>query len=265
MVWPLLDGDLLGFQHVFVFPENAGHTFAQLVRQALLGHPVVARKSPKIMAGVVGLWRDGVQHKAVHAFAAVASATGFGRRTRASLSHAHINVHRAGRFKPDDLPAVNLALVAPRFFDLPGPERGRVDVFHPAGDGGGTVAMGGNKRRLGHRAVANAGAVDKGLVGQVHQVVNHQAVVTFDVNHLAVAGPLGIVVPVHVRDQGRVSLGRVTRPHPDKTVTFKHRKAAHASRGVQRFLAGHVHTAALRVVHQAVVAAGDFIALQVAK
>ena len=124
--------------------------------------------------------------------------------------------------------------------------------------------MGGHKRRLGHGLLANAGAVDKGLMRQVHQVVDDQPVVALHRDQLAVAGPGRVVVPVHVGHQGRVGLGRVTGPDPDKAVFLHHRVAAHAGRGVDRLLAGHVGAAPLGVVNQAVVAAGDLVTLQAA-
>ena len=122
--------------------------------------------------------------------------------------------------------------------------------------------MRGHKRGLGHGALANAAAMHKGLMCQVHQVVDHQAVIAVDGDQLAVTGPGRVVVPVEVGHQRRVGLGRVAGPDPDEPVLLNHRVAAHAGRGVEGFLARHVGAAALRVVSQPVVAAHHFIAFQ---
>ncbi len=67
----------------------------------------------------------------------------------------------------------------PRLAQLPAPERRRIDIEHPARDGGGALAMRRLERRLGHRPIADRGAVHIGLVGEVHQIVDHQPVVAF--------------------------------------------------------------------------------------
>ena len=146
--------------------------------------------------------------------------------------------------------------------DLPGPERRRRDAFHPAGDGGKAVAVGGDERRLGHRPVADAAAVHEGLMRQVHQVVDHQAVVALHPDQLAVAGPARAVVPVQVGDQRRVGQRCITRPHPDEAVALHHRIAAHAGRRVQRLLRRHVCAAALCIEYKTVVAADHLVAVQ---
>ncbi|MCY1553122.1 hypothetical protein D9M68_895740 [compost metagenome] len=86
-----------------------------------------------------------------------------------------------------------------------------------------------------------------------------------DADHLAVAGPGRVVVPVHVGHERGVGLGRVAGPDPHEAVLLDHRKAAHAGRGVERLLARHVGAAALAVVDQAVVAADQLVALEAAQ
>jgi hypothetical protein len=170
-----------------------------------------------------------------------------------------------GPFEANDLPAVDLARVAACVADLAAPERWCVDALHPARDGGRTVAVRGDEGRLGHFAVADRRAVHEGLVRQVHEVVDHEPVVAVDADHLAVAGPGGVVVPVHVGHERGVGLGRIAGPDPDEAVLLDHRKVAHARRGVERFLARHVGAAALAVVDQAVVAADQLVAFEAAE
>ena len=79
-----------------------------------------------------------------------------------------------------------------------------------------------------HRALADAGAVHEGFVGQVHQVVDHEAVVALDGDQLAVASPLGIVVPVHVGHERRIRLGGIAGPDPHKAMPLDNRKRAYA-------------------------------------
>ena len=122
--------------------------------------------------------------------------------------------------------------------------------------------MGDVERRFGDVVVADAGAVHEGLVGEVHQIVDHEAIIAFHMNGLAVAGPGGIVVPVHVGHQRRVGQRRIAHPEPDEAMPLDHGIGAHAGRGVDGFLRGHEGAAALRIVFQAVIAADDRVAVE---
>ncbi len=167
-------------------------------------------------------------------------------------------VDRARRFEADDLPAVDLAGLA----ELAGPERRRVDVAHPARDGGEAIGMGDVERRLGDRAIADARAVDEGLVGEIHQIVDDEPIIAFDGDELAVARPGRIVVPVQVGNLGGIGERRIARPYPDEAMTLDDGIGAHAGRGVDRLLRGHERAAAPRVERQPVVAADHLVALQ---
>ena len=142
------------------------------------------------------------------------------------------------------------------------PERRRLDAVHPARHGHGLVAMGDVERGFGDVVIADAGAVHEGLVGQVHQIVDHQPVVALHMNGLAVAGPGRIVVPVHVGHQRRVGQRRIAHPQPDEAMPLDHGIGAHAGRGVDGVLRGHVGAAALRIEFQPVIAADDVVAVE---
>jgi len=61
-----------------------------------------------------------------------------------------------------------------------------------------------------------------GFVGQVHQVVDHQAVVALDVKQAAPVGPFIAYRPFQVGDQRRVGLILIAGPDPDESVALDH-------------------------------------------
>src|SRR5690606_5576761 len=112
----------------------------------LLVDLIVARKAPEIMAGLVGLWRHCVEHHALDALGTVS----FGR-TGARGGDADLDADRGRRFKVNDLPAIDMFVLT----QLTGPERRRIYVAHPAGDGGGCVCVGGLERGFSDSAVSD--------------------------------------------------------------------------------------------------------------
>ncbi|MNT08681.1 hypothetical protein D3C72_1434300 [compost metagenome] len=124
--------------------------------------------------------------------------------------------------------------------------------------------MEGHEGGLGHGVLTDGRAVHEGLVRQVHQVVEHQLVVAVGVDHLAVAGPFGIVVPVQVGDVGRVGQGGIAHPHPDETVLLDRRIATNAGGGVDGLLRRHMGATTIAVEPQAVIAADHLVADQTA-
>ena len=221
--------------------------------QALLGQAVVAHERPEIMAGLFGFRRDGVEHKAVDALRAVAF-----RRAGAGGRDADVDIDGARRLEADDLPAIDRAFL----LQLLGPERRRLDALHPPRHRHGLLAMGDVERRFRHRFIADGGAVHKGLVRQIHQIVDDEAVVALHMDGLAVAGPGRIVIPVHVRHQRRIGERGIAHPEPDEAMALDHGIGAHAGRRIDGLLRGHEGAAALRIVFQAVIAADDGVALE---
>ena len=192
----------------------------------------------------------------------------FGWRVVAAVTgvgHAHFDDHVAGRREAADLPAVDRHIVGQALGAQRGlPERGRGNVAHEAA-GHHLVAV---DRGLAGRFVdfllTDAGAVHIGLVRQVHQVVDHQPVVGLDVVKPAAVGPLGVVVPLHVRDQRRVGLVLVTWPDPDEPVALHHRKAADRGEAADA-LAGHGDRLAVATHFQPVVATDQLALADVAQ
>src|SRR5205085_4661836 len=113
---------------------------------ALLAELIIAHEGPEIVAGLLGLRRDGVEHEAVDALRAVAS-----RRTGAGRRHADVDGNGARRLEADDLPAVD----EPGLAELFRPERRRFDAAHPARHRNSLLAMGDVERRLRDRLVAD--------------------------------------------------------------------------------------------------------------
>src|SRR6266702_7966034 len=132
---------LLRFEDQLVLVEDAGDTVADLGGDALLAELVVAHEGPEIVAGLLGLGRDGVEHKAVDALRAIAF-----RRAGAGRRDADVDGNGAWRLEADDLPAIDETGLA----KLLGPERRRLDAAHPARHRHRLLAMGDVERRLGN-------------------------------------------------------------------------------------------------------------------
>jgi hypothetical protein len=133
---------------------------------------------------------------------------------------------------------------------------------HPAGHGDIGVAMRDIERGFRDGFIADAAAMNEGLMREVHQIIDNHPVIAFDVDGLAVAGPGRIVIPVHVRNQRRIGQRRIAHPQPDESVTLDHRIGAHTGRRIDGFLRRHEGATARRIVFQAVVAADHAIAFE---
>jgi hypothetical protein len=134
------------------------------------------------------------------------------------------------------------------------PERRRHDVFHEAAGDHFLALDLGRHRRFVDFLLADAGRVHVGLVGQVHQVVDHQAVLAVDVVQAATVGPFRILGPFQVVDGGRIGQRLVARPDPDEAVALFDRVAADAGEAAHA-LARHADRLAFAAHFQAVVAA----------
>ena len=250
-----LDPPLLRLQHDLVLEEDVRHAFAQPRGDHLLVEAPVAGEGPQVEAGVVGLRGHRVDHCAGDALAAIPLG-----RAGTRLGHADVDRDRRRRGVPDDLPAVDEAVVVGEaVLQVALPERRRLDAEHPLGDGDRVPAVGDLEVGLAQRVVPDARPVHELLVRQVHQVVDDELVAAVDVDRLAVARPGGVVVVVQVRDRVRVGERRVARPDPHVAVPLHHRVGVHRRRRVDRVLGGHERGPAVGVVADAVVAAHDLV------
>jgi hypothetical protein len=107
-----------------------------------------------------------------------------------------------------------------------GPEGRGGDVLHEATGDHRVAIHGGLARHFVDLFLANAVGVHIGLVGEVHQVVDHQTVVGLDVIQAAAVCPFGVVMPFHDRDQCRVCLVPLAGPDPYESVALFHREAS---------------------------------------
>ena len=159
----------------------------------------------------------------------------------------------------DDLPAVDTSGPA----EMLRPKRRRVDIDHPPGNRRRAVCMRDIERRTGNRFISDAANMDVGLVRQVHQVVDHQTIVAFKtVKGTAFADPVGAVIPMEIRQLGRIREFGISRPHPDKTMPLDGRVCTDAGSRIDGFLRGHVGAASGGIEYEAVISADDLIVLE---
>lgn len=91
-------------------------------------------------------------------------------------------------------------------------------------------------------------------MGQVHQVVDHQAVIALDVKQPAAVRPLVTHCPLQVMYQRRVGKGLIAGPYPDKAIAFNRGKGL-VARKTTHPLPGHFDGLTVSPHDQAVIAA----------
>src|SRR3990167_4957633 len=247
---------LLLFEHLQIFTEDLALAFADAVGEFLIFGLEAARHAPEVPDRGLGFRGYEVDHDARRLVGRGCVITAL-----ANMGHADLDQYMARRGEATDLPAVHRNVVVQAVAAQGhAPERRRHDVLHmPAGDH--VVALNrGHWRDLVDLLLADARCMHIGLVGQVHQVVNHQAVVAVDVEQTAAIGPVRAVGPFQVMDQRRVGLLGIARPDPDKAVTLFYRIAADA-REATHTLARHGLGFAVGAHGQAVIAADQLAVL----
>ncbi|MNG19938.1 hypothetical protein D3C76_1713590 [compost metagenome] len=82
--------------------------------------------------------------------------------------------------------------------------------------------MAGFKRGFSQCFVADRRRVDIRLMGQIHEVIDHQSIIRLNLSHAAITCPVGIIKPSEIRDQIRIRQRGVARPDPHEAMTFLH-------------------------------------------
>ncbi len=96
--------------------------------------------------------------------------------------------------------------------------------------------------------------MDVGFVSEVHQVVDHQAVIALNVKQPSAIRPLITHSPFQMRNQGGIGLVPLPRPDPDESVTLDGGKGLVAGKAPDT-LTGHGDRLAIATHHQTVVTA----------
>jgi hypothetical protein len=119
-------------------------------------------------------------------------------------------------------------------------------------------------RRLGDLGGADVPAVQVGLVGEVHEVVDQQAGAGLEGLHAADDGPALLVQPRHPREPGALGLVRVTDEDPDEGVLLHHGVGLQPRGARDALLSRDGDAHAVGAVGEAVVPADDGVAVEVA-
>ena len=250
-----LDPPLLRLQHHLVLEEDVRDALTEPRGDHLLVQAPVTGEGPEVEAGVVGLGGHRVDHGAGDALAAVALG-----RPGSRLGDAHVDRDRRRRGVADDLPPVDeTVVVGEAVLQVAPPERRRLDAEHPLGHRHGVPGVGDLEVGLAQGVVPDGRPVHELLVGEVHEVVDDELVAAVDVDGLAVARPVGVVVVVQVGHRVRIGERRVAGPHPHVAVPLDHRVGVHRGARIDRVLRRHERGPAVGVVADAVVAAHDLV------
>ena len=171
------------------------------------------------------------------------------------MGHAHIYHHVTGRGEAANLPAVHRHVIGQVVATQGQLPKGRcLDVFHKAAGDDFVPLHTGFTGGFVNFFLANAGGVHIGFVRQVHEVVDHQAVIALDVKQSAAISPVRAIGPFQGVFFLLVGLRGVAWPYPNKAVALQHGvtfdgwKTAHP-------LPRHVHGLAVVTHFQAVIAA----------
>src|SRR3712207_2603171 len=192
-----------------------------VLRELLIVCAEGSHEVPEVVATPVSLWGNSCQKCTIDTLGAIPL-----RRTGSGDGHTYIANHCRGCLEIDDLPPVH-TLTRP--VELLGPEGRRLDIGHPAGYGRRALRMGNIEGCAGDRLVADAARVDVGLVRQVHQVVDHEAVVACQsVEGAAFAIPVGAVVPMEVGNLVWICKRGITGPDPYEAMALDYRIGTHA-------------------------------------
>ncbi len=156
-----------------------------------------------------------------------------------------------------DLPAIDRDIVGQMISaQRQLPERRRHYIFHETTrDYRGSFGPGFWSRFV-DLFLADAARVHVGLVSQVHQIVDHEAIVAVDVVKPAAIGPFRTFGPVQMMDLCRIGQRRVAGPDPDEAVTLRDWKSPDRRKSADA-LAGHRDRLSIMAHGESVIATNE--------
>jgi hypothetical protein len=135
------------------------------------------------------------------------------------------------------------------------PKRRRTDLIHETAGRNGVALLTGLARGIVNFFLPDTACVNIGFMGQVHEVVDHQAITASNVRQPSSERPVGVVIPFLMRDGRSVGERGVARPDSDKAVALFYRITTDRGKSLDT-LAGHRNGFAIASHFQAVIAAG---------
>ena len=155
------------------------------------------------------------------------------------MRHAHFDHDMARRREMTNLPTVNGHVIGQLIAAQSHlPKRRRGDVLHKTAGGDMVAFRFGDARHFVDFLLPNRAGMHIGLVGQVHQVIDHQAVVARDVIKPTAISPSRVIEKLKLRNQVFTGLVSLPRPDPDKAIALDHRETANR-RKAPHTLTGH--------------------------
>ena len=177
------------------------------------------------------------------------------RRSGSRTRHANINHDVGGQRKSANLPAITLVAR----FEIRRPKRWRVDVVQPSGHRHGTIIRSRFYGRFHDFVLPDAGRVHERFVRQIHEVINKQLKIAFDVIRASFEHPFRVRAPRQIRDVIFVGVFRRTYPDPDEPMPLSHGIRADCRLAMDPLLAGHPNAGAALIKFQSVVLADQVV------
>ena len=136
-------------------------------------------------------------------------------------------------------------------------QRRRGLVENPAHDMDLVVLARDLDRKIGHPVGAQRRGMDIGDMAEIEQIVDQQPIAALDVKIIADRHPVGIVVPVEIRNRCVIGQRRIAHPDPDPAIALDHRIVPHARTRRHQGLSRHRDAGTGRIEHQPMIGAFD--------
>ena len=136
------------------------------------------------------------------------------------------------------------------------PERGRHDVIHESARDHCVGFRLRAHRRFIDFLLPDAAGMHVGLMGQIHEVVDHQPVIAVDMVEAATVRPIRTLGPFEMVKLRWIRARGVARPDPDEAVTLHDREVSNCRKAAHS-LAGHRHGLAVATHVEPMIAADE--------